>query len=539
MKSFVDLTPEELENMDKKVLITIIGSLQGQLKNISSQLEFLTEQIALMNQRTYGRKTEKADYLQLTFDDVFNEAECLADDSAEPEIEEIIISSYTRKKKTKREEKLKDLPAHVFEHKLSDEELKELFPNGYKELPVETYKRLSVIPQTFMVDEHHVHVYASKDNDGTIKRATRPADLFRNSIATPSLVAAIMTGKYLNHLPLQRQISVYKDSGVKLEENTLANWMINASDKYLSIIYDELHKSLYDSKIIHADETPFKVIERDESESSKKSYMWVYRTPEGHNRPVVIYDYRPGRNHFYPKEFLKDYYGILVTDGYQAYHTLGRERPDIQVAGCWVHAKRKFAELVKALDSDKIGSTVSAQAVKMISEIFHLDKQLADLTISKRKKQRQREIKPKVDDFLAWLNETLPTVPGDSTVAKAIRYCLNQEEYLRTFLSNGSVPMDNNAAERAIRPFTLGRKNWVNMFSKNGAQASAVIYSLVETAKANNIRVYDYLQLLLTELSAHAKDEDTSFIQDLLPWSDNVIEKCKNPKKTSITIPTE
>ena len=153
--------------------------------------------------------------MQLTFDAVFNEPECLSDNSDEPKVEEIIISSYTRKKKTKREEQLKDLPARVFEHTLSKEELNNLFPNGYKELPVETYKRLSIIPQTFIVDEHHVHVYASKNNDGTIKRAKRPADLFRNSIATPELVAAIMTGKYQNHLPLERQISVYKDSGVR------------------------------------------------------------------------------------------------------------------------------------------------------------------------------------------------------------------------------------------------------------------------------------------------------------------------------------
>ena len=538
MKDFKDLTTDDLKKMDKKVLITIIVSLQDQLKTISNQLEFLTEQIALMNQRTFGRKSEKSDYMQLVFDGIFNEPECKSDDSTDPQVEEIVISSYTRKKKTKREEKLKDLPARIYEHRLSDDELNELFPNGYKELPVETYKRLAIIPQTFIVDEHHVHVYASKNNDGTIKKAKRPADLFRSSIATPSLVAAIMTGKYMNHLPLQRQVSVYKDNGVKLEENTLANWMIKASDKYLSVIYDELHKSLYDSKVIHADETPFKVIEKDESESNKKSYMWVYRNSNDHKNPVVIYDYRPGRNYFYPKEFLKDYSGIVLTDGYQAYQALGKNRRDILIAGCWVHAKRKFAELVKAVGPENIDETISAQAVKKISEIFHFDKQLSGLSASKRKQKRQQVIKPKVDDFFAWLKETMPSLPPDNHTAKAIQYCLNQEEYLRVFLKHGDVPMHNNLAEQAIRPFTLGRKNWVNMYSKNGAQASAVIYSLVETAKANNLRVYDYLELLLSELSSHANDDDKSYIADLLPWSDKVREKCHNPKKTSITIPT-
>ena len=233
MTDFSKLSKEELKKMDKNVLITIIGVLQSQLNAISSQLDFLTEQIALMNQRTFGRKTEQLDEMhQMTLFEVFNEPEVLSDDSTEPEISEIIISSHTRKKKTTREENLEGLPARIFEHTLSDEELGERFPDGYKELPNEVYKRLSIIPQTFIVDEHHVHVYASKNNDGTIVRAPRPADVFRNSIATPSLVAAIITGKYANHLPLDRQSRCYKDNGVKLETNTLANWMMLASEQH-------------------------------------------------------------------------------------------------------------------------------------------------------------------------------------------------------------------------------------------------------------------------------------------------------------------
>lgn len=191
MTDFSKLSKEELNKMDKNVLITIIGVLQTQLNAISSQLDFLTEQIALMNQRSFGRKTEQLDEMhQMTLFEVFNEPEVLSDDSKEPEISEIII------------------------------------------------------PQTFIVDEHHVHVYASKNNDGTIVRAPRPADVFRNSIETSSLVAAIITGKYASHLPLDRQSRCYKDNGVKLETNTLTNWMMLASELHISIIYDELHKYL-------------------------------------------------------------------------------------------------------------------------------------------------------------------------------------------------------------------------------------------------------------------------------------------------------
>ena len=540
MKDFMELTTEELKEMDKDVLITMFVALQGQLKSMNKQIEFITEQVALMNQRSFGKKTEKRDSVldgQLSINEVFNEAEVKFDDSPEPEITEILVAPHTRKKKTKREEKLKDLPARIIEHKLSDEELQELFPNGYKELPYETYKRLSIIPQTFIVDEHHVHVYASKDNNGVIKRAPRSVDLFRNSVATPALVAAIMNGKYQNHLPISRQLKAYKEQGVKLEENTVSNWMINASDNYLSIIYDELHKHLYKCDVIHADETPFKVIRPDGEDSSKKCYMWVYRNGANETKhPVVLYDYRPGRAHFYPEEFLKEFSGTVVTDGYQVYHTLGNKRPDLNISGCWIHAKRRFADLVKAVGTENVNGTTSAQAVEKISTIFHEDKKLKSLSAKKRMKKRQQVVKPLVDDFFEWLKEISPSFPSSNHTAEAINYCLNQESYLRAFLSNGNIPMDNNSAERAIRPFTIGRKNWVNMFSTNGAQASAVIYSLVETARANNIRVYDYLELLLTELPKHVDDKDNSFIQDLLPWSDNVQQKCQAPPKTDINI---
>ncbi|MBP5261681.1 MAG: IS66 family transposase [Clostridiales bacterium] len=533
MTDFSKLTPEELERMDKHVLITIIGSLQGQLTAISSQLNFLTEQIALMNQRSFGRKTEQLDQMhQYTLFEVFNEPELLHDDSKEPEVKEVIISSYTRKKKTTREENLKGLPARVFEHKLSAEELAEKFPDGYKELPEEIYKRLAIIPQTFLVDEHHVHVYASKTNDGVIVKAKRPADVFRNSLATPSLIAAIATGKYQNHIPLERQSKNFKDYDIKLEPNTLANWMIRASEDYFSLIYDEIHKYLYDSRVVHADETPFEVI-KDGRSAGSNSYMWVYRNGAcDDKRPVVIYDYQPTRKADHPEAFLKEYTGTLVTDGYQVYHTLESKRKGLKVAGCWVHAKRKFAEIVKAVDKDDSGGIIAVEATKRISEIFDLENKLDDLTRKEREKQRQQKIKPKVDAFFSWAKSAINALPSESATYKGLQYCINQEQLLRVFLADGNVPMDNNRAEQAIRPFTLGRKNWVNMYSPNGAKASSIIYSLVETAKANDLKVYDYLELLITELSAHADSTDRSFITDLLPWSKTVQEKCHISKKS-------
>ena len=537
MNDFSRFTDEDLDRMDKHVLITIIHSLQGQLSSISDQLNFMTEQIALMNQRSFGRKTERADQFpdQLSlFElyDCFNEPEVLADDSKEPEIEEITISGYTRKSKTKREEKLEGLPARIFEHKLSEAELSELFPDGYKELPFETYKRLSVIPQIFMVDEHHVHIYASKTNDGRIVRAERPADLFRNSLATPSVMSLLTVNKYAKHLPLERQSKEMEQLGIKLETNTLANWMINGSDTYLSILYDELHKKLLDSHVVHADETPFEVI-HDGRSAGANSYMWVYRNGKSDDdKPIILYDYQPTRRTDHPEEFLKDYTGVLVTDGYQVYHSLEKKREGLLFAGCWVHAKRKFAELVKALDPNQSDEIIAAEATKRISKIFSLDNKLNDLSKEEREKQRQLIIKPRVDKFFAWAKESIRKVPPESATAKGLQYCLNQEQFLRLFLEDGDIPMDNNLAEQAIRPFTLGRKNWVTISSPRGAEASAVIYSLVETAKANSLRLFDYFEYLYAELAAHADDTSRDFIQDLLPWSTVVQKKFRIPKKS-------
>lgn len=542
---FSKLTPEQLDKMDKRALIAIISSQQDQLKSINAQLNFLAEQIALMNQRSFGRKTEKADQIphQMSLfedNDVFNEAEATSDKSKEPDIKEVVISGYTRKQKTKREEKLKDLPARIYEYKLHKDVLAELFPDGYKELPPETYKRLSVIPQQFMVDEYHIHVYASKNNDGTIIKAERPADLFRTSIATPSLLSMFITNKYSKHMPIERQVKDMQDYGVNLGSNTVSNWMIKSSEKYFSILYDELRDQLIKgSDVIHADETPFEVVQDGRSAGSK-SYMWVYRNGAcDSKKPIILFDYQKTRKTDHPEQFLKNFNGVAVTDGYQVYHSLEKKREGLLVAGCWVHAKRKFAEVAKAVDANKSESIIAVEATKRISALFHLDNQLDNLSKSERKKQRQRTIKPKVDEFFAWAKETVLKLPSESATAKGLNYCINQEHFLRVFLSRGDVPMDNNLAEQAIRPFTLGRKNWVIIATPKGAGASAILYSLVETAKANNLRLNDYFEYLLTELCQHHKDKDTSYLQDLLPWSKKVQKEFRigsNVKKSVINV---
>lgn len=547
------LSDEQLHNLGKEALIIIVSSLQDQLHSLQSQLdhanaqlsdtnrqiELLTEQIRLMNQRHFGRKSEaglSGIDGQVSLFDSFNEAEFLNQGSAEePEIEEVIISSYRRSKaKGKREADLDGLPARIIEHRLSGEELAVRFPHGYKELPMEIYKRLHIIPETFIVDEHHVHVYASKSNDGTILKAPRPKDLFRNSIATPALVASIINGKYTNALPLERQAKAYKMNGINLATNTMAGWVIKSADMYLSLIYDRIHQLIYDSKVIHADETPVKVMRIDNAKikNGKKTYMWVYRNrPLRGTHPIVLYDWQDSRRSDHPREFLKTFSGTVVTDGYQVYHKLGKEREDLKVAGCWIHARRPFADFIKSVGLTAAKGSVAQEAYDKITEMLHIDNTFDDLPVSDRRKQRQLVLSEKVDAYFTWVKQKYTQVTQNSTIGKALAYSINQENYLRVFLSDGNIPMDNNYAEQAIRPFTLGRKNFVLIESSNGAKASAILYSLVETAKANGLNTFEYFNLLLTEIPRHMDNSSLSFLDDLLPWSPNVQKSCPSKYK--------
>lgn len=550
----IQLSEEQLNNLGKEALVIIASSLQNQLIAVqkqletantqladqSRQLEIFAEQLRIMNQRQFGKRSEAVSEIdgQLSLFDTFNEVEATQDPSApEPEITEVIISSYKRsKRKGKREADLDGLPARVIQHKLTEEELAKKFPNGYKELPEEVYKRLHIIPETFIVDEHHVHVYVSKDNSGKIIKAKRPADLLRNSIATPALVASIINGKYVNALPLERQSRAYRDNGINLATNTMANWVIKCSEKYLSLIYDRLHERIYDSEVIHADESPTKCMRIDNAKikNGKKTYMWVYRNnPHCSKHPIVLYDWQPSRRADHPREFLKDFSGTVVTDGYQVYHKLGKEREDLKISGCWIHARRPYAEFIKSVGASAAKGSIAAEAYSMITEMMHLDNGFDDLSNRDRKKQRQLVLQDKVDAYFEWVKLKYSQVTHNSVIGRALAYSINQEEYLRMFLTDGRIPMDNNYAEQAIRPFTIARKNFVLMESDNGAKSSAMIFSIAETAKANSINTYDYFELLLSEIPKHQDDKDLKFLDDLLPWSRKVQKKCPSRFKKS------
>ncbi len=280
-----------------------------------------------------------------------------------------------------------------------------------------------------------------------------------------------MNAKYVNAIPLYRLEQEFARNDVHLSRQNMANWTILCAERYLSLLWDRLHKEMLHCSVIQADETPV-LVNKDGRKAGSKSYMWVYRTGKScGSSPVVLYEYQKTRNTSHPREFLKDYKGTCVTDGYQVYHLLEKEREDLEIAGCWSHARRRFADVVKSLNKDKAKDTLAYQALKQTSAIFKLEELLVGLSPEERVVRRQLSTKPLVDAFFEWVQTNQPKVPPKSVTGKGFTYCLNQEKYLRVFLSNGLVPADNNAAEQAIRSFCIGKRNWHLIDTIHGARA--------------------------------------------------------------------
>lgn len=530
----VRYTEEQLNSVDKSFLIHLLLQQQEQLEVLTKELhasnekmQLLMEQVILGKQNRFGRSSEKMeDTNQICFLEVdgtivfFNEAEAVCNlSAAEPEDLEL-KSPKQPKRKGKKEADLSGLPVRRIDHYLSEAELEAEFgKKGWKQLPDAISRKYHFVPAKVEVEEHHIGVYASKTDEHMVK-ADHPNVLLHGSLVSPSLAAAIINGKYVNAVPLYRLEQEFQRYGLQITRQNMANWCIRLGEEYLSVLYDYLHKELYSYHVIQADETPV-LVNHDGRKAGSKSWMWVYRS--GHlyqNRQIVLYEYQQTRNTSHPREFLKGYDGICVTDGYQVYHTLEKELEELTIAGCWVHCRRRFDEALKLIPKSCQKESNVFLLMKQIQAIYREEGKLKDLSSDERLKQRQVVIRPLVDAFFAYL-KTIKVSKKDK-FGDAVGYALNQEKYLRVFLTDGDVPIDNNASERAIRGFCIGKKNWQMIDTINGAKTSAIIYSIVETAKANNLKPFNYVQYLLEEIPQHMDDRDCSFLEDLLPWSEKL-----------------
>ncbi|MBQ0009184.1 MAG: IS66 family transposase [Firmicutes bacterium] len=533
-------TLSELNNCSKEELITIILTMQGQLDTLNENIEKLIEQVRIANQQRFGRHTETMDSIdgQLSF---FDEADVTYDESVEePSVEEILPAKTKKKKsKGKREEDLKDFPEEIVPtHGVSEDELNAFYGVGnWRKMPDEVYKRLRHEPESWTVEVHTVEVYVGIDGDhqDEFMRGKRPHDLLKNSIVTPSLEASIINAKYVNSSTLNRIEEEFKRNNVNITRQTMSNWTIKCAKKYFIHLYQRMQEELLKLPVTQSDETPTNVI-NDGRKAGAMSYMWVHRSGEFYkDKPIVLYEYQKGRNHELPLEFYRNYKGVLVTDGLNQYHIIERELPDLINANCWAHARRDYADAIKAADKQDakaVKKSTAYQALKRIGQIFELDGALKDLSPEERLQERQRTIKPLVEEYFAWVKNQIAegVVPPKSKTASGLNYSVNQEKYLKVFLDNPDVPMDNSASERSIRTFCIGKKNWMFHDSIVGAESSAIIYSISETAKLNNLRPYYYFKHLLTELPKLIDDEgniETTKLDELLPWAKELLDECR------------
>lgn len=546
-------TAEELNKLGQKELVGMVLSLQDQVGKLNDNLERLVEQIRIANSNLYGRRTERLDQLAGQYS-LFDEAEAYAEEPAdEPDEEEVIISvSVKNKKKTgQREEDVKDLPREPHEHPLTDQQLDDFYGKGcWRRMKQDKYIRVRCQPAVYTVEEHTVDVAVGTkgDHQDEFLRGDRPKDLLRNSIVTPSLIAAIMNAKFVNAQPLYRIENEFRYNGLNLSRQTMANWVILISSKYLDPLVRRFKEEQMKEPVLQADETPVQVIHDnnpDDPEDQKhaaghKNYMWVHRSGEfNKDTPTVLFEYLRGRDHHGPLEYYRDFHGKLVTDSLQQYHKIAVIIPWLTNANCWAHARRDYADALKAIgkgNQKAIRSSIAYQALARIKTIYKLEETLSELSAEERLRERQKTIKPLVDEYFAWVKERLAdtsVLPKGKTAA-GLKFSVNQEKYLRVFLEDGYVPIDNSASERAIRPFCVGKKNWLFINTVKGANASATVYSVCETAKANSLNPYRYLEYILTELPKLADKDgniDTNKLDYLLPWSDDLPAKCHKPRR--------
>ena len=344
-----------------------------------------------------------------------------------------------------------------------------------------------------------------------------PVPLMKHSLASPSSVADIMAKKYADGLPLARQEKIWAREGVELSRATMANWVVQCSQTWLTPLYKHMKQRLLEQGVIHADESVVQVLKEDGKPATSESRMWVYATGERSETPVRIFEYQPDRSGRRPESFLRGFTGCLVTDGYSGYNQVQK----VTHCGCWAHMKRKWREAMP--DGATVKTSKAAVGFQYCNKLFSLEKKCVNLKDKYRKEYRQNIMLPVLEEYFCWVN-TLDPEKG-SKLAEAVTYARNQKTALMAFAQHGDVPISNNLAENAIRPFAVGRKNWLFCDTVKGAESSAIVYSMVETAKANGIDPYDYLFYVLSVLPYLGKSVSHEKLETLMPWSGEVQQR--------------
>lgn len=504
-----------------------IEHLENTIKDLQNQVSNLTEMVLLLRKEKFGSSSEKTPKQIEGQLSLFNEAEIEADSkSAEP----VICckgSMYHRKPKASREKLLKNLPIEEFPCVLHPDDM---FCNqcgtALKEIGfVKARDEIEYIPAKVQIIRYMQQACECQTCKHTvrpfIKKAAVPRSVLNHSLASPSSVSYVMYQKYVNSIPLYRQEKDWEQMGIALSRATIANWVIRSTQEHFEPVIKHMQKELLKREVIHCDETPVQVLKEEGKKPQTKSYMWLYRTGNDGKAPIILYDYQPSRSGDNAASYLKDFKGYVHSDGYSGYNKLD----GITRCGCWAHLRRKFVEAIpdkKAVDAPLTSAEIGRD---FCNQLFKVEESLKDLTPKERSCKRLELEKPILEAFWCWL-ESLTVLKG-SALGKAVTYAMNQRPFMENYLLDGRCAISNNAAENAIRPFTVGRKNWLFADTPKGASASAAVYSIIETAKANGLNVFAYLQHLLLYMPDTDWQNYPEELDDLMPWSSEVQEQCK------------
>lgn len=502
-------------------------AMKADLARLTQQVEYLLEQVGLGRHRQFGTSSEKSEY-DFGQMNLFNEAEVYAAPLAsEPSLTE--VEKHYRKKRRELPGKLpEDLPVEVVEHRLPDDD--QNCPACDEALHVmgkEVVRReLKLVPASAVIVEHVRYAYACRNCEKTdvsvpVVKAPMPAAVIKGSFATPEAVAHIMVQKFVMGVPLYRQEQDWKRQGILLLRQTMANWLIRCSEEWLKPVYEALKKKLLARNVLHADETVVQVLREPGRAAQSKSYMWLYRTSGDAALTIVLMEYQQGRGSEYPARFLEGFEGYLHTDGHGAYHKLPE---NIVVVGCWAHARRKFDEALKLLPPDKREGSGPLIGKRFCDRLFAIERELAPLPAEKRHQKRQELARPVLDAFSACLDSQYHRTTKNA-FGRAVHYAVNEWKYLGRYLLDGRLEISNNRAERSIKPFVIDRKNFLFANTPAGARASAVIFSIIETAKENALNPFEYLAFLFHSLPISPGGP----IDDFLPGGKLVPQRCYCP----------
>jgi transposase len=507
----------QLNQASKEDLIALIAQLK--LDKLQLQNRLCLMQLMLFSSRR-ERFTPDPEGIKPLFDEVEQEAKSF--ENSEEQESEASNKSDPKSPSIKNRGKRKPLPDYIPRERrecdLADHEKKCSKHNlDLIKIGEEVTEKLELIPAQVKVIEQVVLRYKCPscfDEGGIVKVAEKSVDPIPKSFATPSLLAHIAVSKYDDALPLNRQEKIYERHGIDLDRTTMARWMIKCAD-LARPLYNLMHEELLATPVIHADETGLQVLNEENRKPEQKSYMWTLAR-QGIFAPIILFMYFNNRSAKSAVALLQDFKGTLVCDAYKAYASAARSL-SFKLAGCMSHCRRKFWEAEKAANAQriKLERVLASEAMRLIRELYKIERSIKGKPPDEILAARQKESLPIMQKLELWLATKILVVTPSSPTGKAIAYALNNWNELSVFLSNGMVPIDNNYMEAHIRPFVIGRNNWLFAASEAGAESSAILYSLVQTAKANSIDPFDYLCLIFKELP-NAQTLDS--LEKLLPY---------------------